>query len=41
MGVGVSIPEKLFIWRKSLFALEGLALENRQKTELFGNHLGL
>lgn len=41
MRVGIPILETLLIWRKSLFALEGLALGNRQRTELFGDHLGV
>lgn len=41
MRVGISIPEKLLKWRKSLFALEVLALGNWQRIELFGDHMGV
>lgn len=40
MRVGISIPEKPLKWRKSPFALEVLALGNRQRVELFGGSYG-
>lgn len=39
MRVGIAIPENLLKWRKSLFALEGLSLGDRQRVELFEGHL--
>lgn len=41
MRVGLPLPEKLLKWRKSLFALEQVALGNRQRTEWFGDQLGV
>lgn len=41
MRVGIPIPEKLLKWWKSLLALEGVALGNRQRTELLGDHVGV
>lgn len=41
MRVGIPIPEKLLKWRKALFAPEVVTLGNRQRAQLFGDHLGV
>lgn len=41
MRVGIPNPEKLLKWRKALFDLEGVTLRNRQRAQLFGDHLGV